>query len=171
MKKITIVNVLLLVATLHATAQKAKEIVAKLTTEEKVNLVVGMGMKLPGMADGAVPLVGQITDRVAGAAGTTFAIPKLNLPNTIVADGPAGLRIDPTRKNDTKTYFATAWPVATLLASTWDTELINKVGKAMGNEVKEYGVDVILGPGVNIHRIPYMSGSIQSLTQHRFVAY
>jgi beta-glucosidase len=134
---------------------KAKELVSKMTTEEKVNLVVGMGMSLPGMnmSSGGTG-VGQITDGVPGAAGTTYAIPRFNLPNTIVSDGPAGLRIDPTRKNDKNTYYATAWPVATLLASTWDTKLVQQVGVAMGNEVKEYGVDVILGPGMNIHRNP-----------------
>ncbi len=132
---------------------KAKELVSKMTQEEKVNLVVGMGMNLPGMTPSGTG-VGQITDKVSGAAGTTYAIPKLGIPNTVVADGPAGLRIDPKRKDDTKTYYATAWPVATLLASSWDTKLVQRVGAAMGNEVKEYGVDVILGPGMNIHRNP-----------------
>jgi beta-glucosidase len=135
---------------------KAKDIVSKMTLEEKVNLVVGMGMNIPGMNNNNNngPVVGQTMDKVPGAAGTTFAVNHLGLPNTVVADGPAGLRINPTRKDDKNTYYATAWPVATLLASTWDIKMVNEVGKAMGNEVKEYGVDVILGPGMNIHRNP-----------------
>jgi beta-glucosidase len=134
---------------------KAKEIVGKMTTDEKINLVVGMGLKMGSFnMPGGAPLVGQTMDKVPGAAGTTFALPHLGLPTTVMADGPAGLRIEPKRETDNNTYYATAWPVATLLASTWDTKLVEQVGKAMGNEVKEYGVDVILGPGMNIMRNP-----------------
>jgi beta-glucosidase len=129
----------------------AKALVAKMSLEEKVNIVVGMGMNIPGMAN-AGPVVGQTMDKVAGAAGTTYAIPRLGLPNTVLADGPAGIRIDSTRKNDPNKYYATAWPVATLLASTWNSALVESVGRAMGNEVKEYGVDILLAPALNTHR-------------------
>lgn len=150
---------------------KAKQIVGKMTTEEKVNLVVGMGMKLGELnLPGGAPNVGQTMDKVPGAAGTTFAIPQLGIPTTVVADGPAGLRIEPRREKDANTYYATAWPVATLLASTWDEKLIERVGVAMGNEVKEYGVDVLLAPGLNIMRNPLGGRNFEYFSEDPFVS-
>jgi beta-glucosidase len=132
--------------------KQINKLVSKMTLEEKAAFLCGTGM--PGF-DGIKPIVGFVDNgRVPGAAGATYAIPRLKIPQIVVSDGPAGLRISPTRKNDQNTYYATAFPVGTLLASTWNTALVNEVGKAMGNEVKEYGVDVILGPGMNIHRNP-----------------
>ena len=125
---------------------RVNDAMSQMTLEEKVRLVKGSGMA-SGLGWGA-------KDGVAGAVGTIIPIPRLGLPTIYLSDGPAGLRIQPTRKNDKNTYYCTAFPIGTLLASTWNTELVQQVGNAMGNECLEYGIDVILGPGVNIHRNP-----------------
>ncbi len=135
------------------------KVIAAMTLEEKANLVVGMGMRFgaPANPPSQMPggtMVGQTQSLVPGAAGTTFTVSRLGIPSIVVADGPAGLRISPTHQNDKNTYYCTAFPIGTLLASTWDVDLVNSVGKAMGNEVLEYGVDILLGPGMNIHRNP-----------------
>ena len=74
-----------------------RDVIAAMTKEEKVNLVLGTGMAVPRPAARRCrgPVVGETQAGVPGAAGTTFAIPRLGIPRIVVADGPAGLRIQP----------------------------------------------------------------------------
>ncbi|SHK14857.1 glycoside hydrolase family 3 C-terminal domain-containing protein [Chryseobacterium polytrichastri] len=127
-------------------------IVKQMTNAEKVDVLIGTGM--PGIEVLTGPVGDSKQGLVPGAAGGTASFERFGIPATVVADGPAGLRIAPTRDHDSKTYYATAFPVGTALASTWNKTLLEQVGKAMGNEVKEYGVDVLLAPALNIHRNP-----------------
>nr|AIA99562.1 glycosyl hydrolase family 3 N terminal domain-containing protein [uncultured bacterium contig00003(2014)] len=122
-----------------------------MTLDEKAKLLTGTGME--GFS-GDIAVVGETNGLVPGAAGTTCPIPRLGIPSIVLGDGPAGLRIHPTRDGDTATYYCTAFPVGTLLASTWNPELVERVGEAMGNEALEYGVDVLLTPALNIQRNP-----------------
>ena len=131
-------------------ADNIDEVLKAMTLEEKAKLLVGGANKFFS----ATAVVGGEADLVAGAAGTSPEIARLGIPATVLTDGPAGVRIDPTRKGTDQTFHATAFPIGTCLASTWNTELVQKVGEAIGNETKEYRCDVILGPGMNLHRNP-----------------
>ena len=126
------------------------EVLKAMTLEEKASLLVGAGWG--SVAAGSMTAFDEST--VPGAAGTTRAIPRLGIPRTVLADGPAGLRINPTREGDSKTYYCTGFPVGTVMASTWNAPLVQQLTTAMGEEVKEYGVDVLLAPGLNLHRNP-----------------
>ena len=126
-----------------------EEVLKAMTLQEKATLLVG---------GARAAIVNGVTSGVAaevpGAAGNTRPIERLGIPGTILADGPAGLRIQPTRKGTDQTFYCTGFPVGTLLASSWDVDLVKSMTRAMGNEVLEYGVDVLLAPGMNIHRNP-----------------
>ncbi|MGN1220324.1 MAG: glycoside hydrolase family 3 N-terminal domain-containing protein [Candidatus Cryptobacteroides sp.] len=129
------------------TADNIDEIIKAMTLEEKVTLLVGgsRAITINGVPTGT-------TNLVPGAAGVTRAVPRLGIPQTVLADGPAGVRINPKREGDPETYYATAFPVGTALATSWNLDLVNEVTTAMGQEVLEFGVDVLLAPGMNIHR-------------------
>ncbi|MBQ8457927.1 MAG: glycoside hydrolase family 3 C-terminal domain-containing protein [Prevotella sp.] len=148
-----------LIALLTATTMSAQpklradnidEVLKAMTLEEKAKLLVGGANNF--FSAGAV--VGGEAKLVPGAAGTTAEIARLGIPATVLTDGPAGVRIDPIRKGSNQTYYATAFPIGSCLASTWNTDLVAKVGEAIGKETKEYRCDVILGPGMNLHRNP-----------------
>lgn len=132
-------------------ADNIEEVVKAMTLEEKAQLLVGGGNDA---FVGSGAMLGHQKKLVAGAAGTTVAIERLGIPATVVADGPAGVHIDAHRDGTKQTFYATGFPIGTCLASTWNTQLVEEVGRAIGNETLEYGVDVILGPGMNLHRNP-----------------
>lgn len=132
-------------------ANNIKEVIKAMTLEEKAQLLVGGGND--GFV-GSGAMLGHQKKFVPGAAGTTVAIPRLGIPATVQCDGPAGVHIDAHREGDSRNYYATGFPVGTCLASTWNTDLVRKVGEAIGNETLEYGCDVVLGPGMNLHRNP-----------------
>lgn len=157
MRKPFLTGLMALLTTATMTAQpKLKadnidEVLKAMTLEEKAQLLVGGGSD-DFVGSGA--MLGHQKKLVAGAAGTTVAIPRLGIPATVVADGPAGVHIDAHRDGTSQTFYATGFPIGTCLASTWNTELVEQVGRAIGNETLEYGIDVILGPGMNLHRNP-----------------
>ena len=127
------------------------KVIDAMTIEEKAHLLIGTGM---AGSTGDDPVIGMTQSIVPGAAGTTYPIERLGIPAIVLADGPAGLRINPTREGDDQTYYCTHFPIGTLLASTWNQELVESVGQSIGNEVLEYGADVLLAPALNIHRNP-----------------
>ena len=144
-----------------------EEVMSKLSLEDKAHFVIGTGMS--GFSgDNAV--IGATRNIVPGAAGTTYPLDSLGIPAVVLADGPAGLRIDAKREGDSATYYCTHFPIGTLLASTWNTKLIGEVGQAIGEEVKEYGADVLLAPALNIMRNPLCGRNFEYYSEDPVVA-
>ena len=144
-----------------------EEILSRLSLEDKAHFVIGTGMA--GFS-GDDAVIGATRSIVPGAAGTTFPLDSLGIPAVVLADGPAGLRIDATRQGDSATYYCTHFPIGTLLASTWNTQLVEEVGQAIGEEVKEYGADVLLAPAINIMRNPLCGRNFEYYSEDPVVA-
>ena len=142
-----------------------EKVIQAMTVDEKIRLLTGTGE----VAEDILVAVGETDKIVPGAAGTTYPIPRLGIPAMVMADGPAGLRISARRDSCPRTFYCTAFPVATLLASTWNTDLVQQVGQAMGNEVLEYGCDILLAPALNIHRNPLCGRNFEYYSEDPFL--
>lgn len=121
-------------------ANNIEEVIGEMTLEEKVHMVIGCGMS---MGDGA---------KFPGTAGRTYDIPRLGIPSVYLADGPHRLAMSVKRDFDSRFYYATEFPSGTTVAATFDPNAAYQVGAALGEEVKDYGMDVLLAPGANLMR-------------------
>ena len=157
----------MLTAQVKLQTNNVDEVLKAMTLEEKAMLVVGGNRQIASTSDNG--MIGGHAQRVPGAAGATQAIPRLGIPSTVLTDGPAGVRISPRRNNAQNTYFCTGFPVGTALACTWNTQLVEEVGKCIGNEVLEYGCDVLLAPGMNIHRSPLCGRNFEYYSEDPYV--
>ena len=177
-----------------ARLEQAKAIVSQLTDAEKVRLVVGSPSTLSGDE------IGGAANSVPGAAGETVGLPERGIPRMVVADGPAGLRLQKRYEVDPETgriyrldrfatlenrffgklaahegavsrwQFATAIPVGTLLAQSFDTALLEEVGEMIAGELQAFGVTVWLAPGMNIHRNPLCGRNFEYYSEDPLVA-
>ncbi len=143
------------------------KVVAAMTLEEKVNLLVGIGA---WNGDDIAQEIKDARNLIPGCAGQTYPIPRLGIPSVMLPDGPGGLRINPTRQGDDKTYYCTSFPVATMLAQSWNQQLVEEVGVAIGDEVKRYGADCLLAPALNLHRNPLLGRNFEYYSEDPVVS-
>lgn len=153
----------------------AEGMVQKMTQDERLGLLVGPGYVFANGAfvtnlDALNNLKGDVPGSVGYINGVYNAESGLDIAASKLADGAAGVRIAPTREGESGTFHGTAFPVGTLLASTWDADLVKRVGAAIGNEVKEYGLDVWLAPGMNIQRDPLNGRSFEYFSEDPLVS-
>ena len=173
--------------------REAMDFVNTLTEEELIDLAAGD----PGKAQGGN--LGAAGISVPGSAGETHrcAVDK-GLASIVLADGPAGLRLmkyyhvnegsivsmpfefslegglfyDDSRELPGERYYqyCTAIPVGTLLAQTWNQELIREVGAMIGTEMEHFGVTLWLAPGMNIHRNPLCGRNFEYYSEDPYVS-
>ena len=129
-------------------------LVAQMDADQLAHIVNGISGSV-----GNETIVGAMAKSVEGGAGetTNFYYTLYGIPNVVLADGPAGVRItDQYEDEEGKQWYqyCSAWPVGTALAQTWNEELVGRVGEANGKEMADFGVTLWLAPGMNIHRDP-----------------
>lgn len=125
-------------------------VIAAMTLEEKAAMVTGAGRNSSATID--------------GAAGATFPIPRLNIPQLNFADGVAGVRVGGPVTGG-KIRYSTAFPAPIAMAATWDPAIVQKLGATLGNEASTLGFDMILGPAINIQRSPLNGRNFEYYTE------
>lgn len=105
------------------------------------------------------------------SAWTTTPIERLGVPELVMSDGPHGVRRVPDNHSMVKESLpATCFPTASCLASTWDANLLQKMGEALAEECIALGVDVVLGPGVNMKRSPLGGRNFEYFSEDPYLA-
>ncbi len=115
-----------------------EEFVSRFSDEDLTCIVRAEGMGSPKVTPGTA----------AAFVGVTPSLKALGLPALCCTDGPAGIRLE------SSDFKCVAYPAATCLAATWNPELVTEIYHLCGNELASHNVDILLGPGTNIHRDP-----------------
>jgi beta-glucosidase len=103
----------------------------------------------------------------------TKAVERLGIPSIMVSDGPHGLRKQSQEADHiglNKSVPATCFPSGSALASSWNRELIERVGVALGEECQAEGVAVILGPAANIKRSPLCGRNFEYFSEDPYLS-
>nr|ABI94088.1 beta-glucosidase [uncultured bacterium] len=178
----------------HEGRATVEDLVAQLTLEELAEFCAGTLRAATGS------LVGNASLEVPGAAGDTTGIIKASrgVKNLVMADGPAGLRLQPVFKTDlegnllpggelladsytpfdpsytdentiTHYQYCTAIPIGWSLAQSWNMELLEEMGSLVGEEMETFGVDIWLAPALNIHRNPLCGRNFEYFSEDPLV--
>lgn len=126
---------------------KIAEIISKLSLDEKIALLTGRN------------------------SWETYEVKRLGIPSIRVSDGPHGLRREAIDdKGKVFTYESICFPTSSALAATWNTELVERIGEAIGEECQSNGVDIIMAPGTNIKRTPLCGRNFEYFSEDPYLA-
>ena len=131
-------------------------------------------MEPPALTDATDLTLLQAAALLSGAsAWDSRAIPAANVPSFVMSDGPHGVRRqlgDADHLGIAQAEKATCFPTASALAATWNPELARDMGEALGLEARSLGVDVLLGPGLNIKRSPLCGRNFEYFSEDPILA-
>lgn len=129
------------------------------------------------MSDNIQSIISQMTLEekaalcIGASAWTTVPVERLGVPEMIVSDGPHGVRREPdVHLMARESLPATCFPTASCLASTWDVDLLRKMGEALAEECIALNVDVLLGPGANMKRSPLGGRNFEYYSEDPYLA-
>lgn len=120
--------------------------------------------------DGKGLVVGASSRTVMGAAGETWSSDKYKMPTSVVADGPAGVRLNLHVKDSNELRYCSAFPIGMLLAGTWNEDIAWEMGRRISHELTKYGIDAILGPGINIVKNPLCGRSFEYFSEDPYLS-